>query len=225
VIPTHAKSLEAGFGDGASASDCPNPLLWGISDGCPYGMGVRHSLIHDTPGASPRWRREIVEAPAVSLSGSYVRELGQAWVPAEAALGTDPKRPRRRGPQRPGPRGVAQSREWDGGVGVSRHSCPISPWTRSHPTGNAAQHGPRFVRSETQNLHRLSLEYAAMRFTAHNIRFPNSECTVPGEPILADIPQAVAIRRTLDIAFAGRVSGKSLVDLGCLEGGWTVEFA
>lgn len=62
-------------------------------------------------------------------------------------------------------------------------------------------------------------------FTAHNIRFPNGECTIPGEPILAEIPQALAIRRTLDIAFAGRVSGKSLVDLGCLEGGWTVEFA
>ena len=62
-------------------------------------------------------------------------------------------------------------------------------------------------------------------FTAHNIRFPSGHCTIPGEPILAEIPQALAVRRTLDVAFAGRVSGKSLVDLGCLEGGWTVEFA
>jgi len=36
---------------------------------------------------------------------------------------------------------------------------------------------------------------------------------------------ATALRRSLDVAFGGQVSGKTLVDLGCCEGGWTVEFA
>lgn len=62
-------------------------------------------------------------------------------------------------------------------------------------------------------------------FTAHNIRLPGGEETFPGAPPIADRPQAVALLRTLDIAFDGRVEGRSIVDLGCLEGGWTVEFA
>jgi SAM-dependent methyltransferase len=62
-------------------------------------------------------------------------------------------------------------------------------------------------------------------FTAHNIRFPNGECTIPGAPIWPEGDQVEAVLRTLNIAFAGQVSGKTLVDLGCLEGGWTAEFA
>lgn len=62
-------------------------------------------------------------------------------------------------------------------------------------------------------------------FTSHNVLLPGGECTIPGTPLLADGPYVRSILRTLDIAFAGDVAGKSIVDLGCLEGGWTVEFA
>ena len=62
-------------------------------------------------------------------------------------------------------------------------------------------------------------------FTAHNILLPSGKRTIPGEDLLADGPLVRSVLRTLDTAFAGDVAGKSIVDIGCLEGGWTVEFA
>jgi len=62
-------------------------------------------------------------------------------------------------------------------------------------------------------------------FTAHNIVLPSGEQTFPGNLAIADLPQATALLRTLDVAFSGQFEGKAIADLGCLEGGWTVEFA
>jgi SAM-dependent methyltransferase len=63
-------------------------------------------------------------------------------------------------------------------------------------------------------------------FTAHNIELPNLGPTIPGQPLLADSPLVRSALRSLEIAFASDgLAGKSIVDLGCLEGGYTVEFA
>jgi len=48
---------------------------------------------------------------------------------------------------------------------------------------------------------------------------------MPGHPIMTDGPYTRSILRTLNVAFDGNLGGKAIVDLGCLEGGFTVEFA
>lgn len=63
-------------------------------------------------------------------------------------------------------------------------------------------------------------------FTAHNIELPGGTRTRPGAPLTAAEPVTRAVMRTLDIFFPGPDrKGTSLIDLGCLEGGYTVEFA
>jgi SAM-dependent methyltransferase len=63
------------------------------------------------------------------------------------------------------------------------------------------------------------------RFTAHNIELPGGKRTIPKHSLLADTPLVRSVLRTLHVAFGGDLAGKTIVDLGCLEGGWTVEFA
>ncbi len=70
------------------------------------------------------------------------------------------------------------------------------------------------------------MESELIPFTAHNIQLPDGTLTRPGVPTTAQEPVTRAVLRTLDIFFppAARTQA-SIVDLGCLEGGYTVEFA
>jgi SAM-dependent methyltransferase len=63
-------------------------------------------------------------------------------------------------------------------------------------------------------------------FTAHNIELPDGTRTCPGVPVTAEEPVTGAVLRTLDTFFppSGR-RRTTVIDLGCLEGGYTVEFA
>ncbi|MHB1527730.1 MAG: class I SAM-dependent methyltransferase [Candidatus Dormibacteria bacterium] len=63
-------------------------------------------------------------------------------------------------------------------------------------------------------------------FTAHNIRLGDGSCTRPNAPLTADEPVTRAVMRTLDLLFpSAQRRGTTVVDLGCLEGGYAVEFA
>jgi len=63
-------------------------------------------------------------------------------------------------------------------------------------------------------------------FTSHNIRLDDGSYTKPeaGQSMDAH-PWFLAAKRVLDAAFPGEKSHLSIADLGCLEGGYTVEFA
>jgi 2-polyprenyl-3-methyl-5-hydroxy-6-metoxy-1,4-benzoquinol methylase len=65
----------------------------------------------------------------------------------------------------------------------------------------------------------------AAGFTAHNIRLDDGSETRPGTGLLADGPWCLAAKRLLNMLFPEGVAGKRIVDLGCLEGGYAVEFA
>jgi SAM-dependent methyltransferase len=62
-------------------------------------------------------------------------------------------------------------------------------------------------------------------FTAHNIRLDDGSETRPGTGLIADGPWCLATKRLLNVLFPEGVAGKRIVDLGCLEGGYAVEFA
>jgi SAM-dependent methyltransferase len=65
-----------------------------------------------------------------------------------------------------------------------------------------------------------------MHFTAHNVRLDDGSYTKPDEGLSLDVhPWFLAAKRVLDATFPGEKSGRSIADLGCLEGGYTVEFA
>ena len=59
-------------------------------------------------------------------------------------------------------------------------------------------------------------------FTAHNIRLPDGTETLPGVPLTADTGICQAALRDLNLALP---VGGSVADVGCLEGGYAVEFA
>lgn len=63
-------------------------------------------------------------------------------------------------------------------------------------------------------------------FSAHNIRLDDGTLTKPElpHPISAE-PWLVSAKRVLATAFPGDKSRHSVLDLGCLEGGYSVEFA
>jgi hypothetical protein len=64
------------------------------------------------------------------------------------------------------------------------------------------------------------------KFTAHNIRLDDGTLTKPDEGFTMDsYPWFVSTRRILNTVFPGDKSHIRLVDLGCLEGGYAVEFA
>jgi len=63
-------------------------------------------------------------------------------------------------------------------------------------------------------------------FTHHNIRLDDGTLTKPEIGfLLSDSPWFLAAKRIIEFAFRGDIAGKRIVDLGCLEGGYTVEFA
>jgi SAM-dependent methyltransferase len=65
-----------------------------------------------------------------------------------------------------------------------------------------------------------------MPFTSHNIRLADGSYTVSSDKsVLADAEWLRAAIRTLKLIFPNGLEGKTIVDLGCLEGGYTLEFA
>lgn len=63
-------------------------------------------------------------------------------------------------------------------------------------------------------------------FTAHNIRLDDGTFTKPEAGDSIDVhPWFLGAKRVLDAAFPGDKSHLRIADLGCLEGGYTVEFA
>jgi 2-polyprenyl-3-methyl-5-hydroxy-6-metoxy-1,4-benzoquinol methylase len=65
----------------------------------------------------------------------------------------------------------------------------------------------------------------AANFTAHNIELPGGNWTIgANEPVLADFSQTKAVVRFLKSQFPDP-KNTQVVDLGCLEGGYAVEFA
>ncbi len=66
----------------------------------------------------------------------------------------------------------------------------------------------------------------AVEFTAHNIRLDDGTLTMPGKArAMSAYPWFLSTRRILETTFPGDKSGLRLADLGCLEGGYAVEFA
>lgn len=65
-----------------------------------------------------------------------------------------------------------------------------------------------------------------IEFTAHNIRLDNGTLTKPEMGDAMDAyPWFVSARRVLETVFPGDKSRVRLADVGCLEGGYAVEFA
>jgi 2-polyprenyl-3-methyl-5-hydroxy-6-metoxy-1,4-benzoquinol methylase len=63
-------------------------------------------------------------------------------------------------------------------------------------------------------------------FTSHNIRLDDGTYTKPDAGFSMDVhPWFLAAKRMLDATFPGDKSQLRIADLGCLEGGYTVEFA
>ena len=63
-------------------------------------------------------------------------------------------------------------------------------------------------------------------FTAHNIRLDDGSFTMPEQAWqMEDLPLLKFTKQFLHAVFPGGFAGKRIVDLGCLEGGYTVEFA
>jgi SAM-dependent methyltransferase len=63
-------------------------------------------------------------------------------------------------------------------------------------------------------------------FTSHNIRLDDGSFTKPDVGYSMDVhPWFLAAKRMLDAAFPGDKRQVRIADLGCLEGGYTVEFA
>lgn len=63
-------------------------------------------------------------------------------------------------------------------------------------------------------------------FTAHNVRLPDGTATFPDAGIfLIDNSWFHAARNVVRLLYGDNTRGKSIADLGCLEGGYTVAFA
>jgi SAM-dependent methyltransferase len=66
----------------------------------------------------------------------------------------------------------------------------------------------------------------ANTFTAHNIRLDDGSLTKPELPYqMDDLPLLKFTKRFLHMVFPDGAAGRRVVDLGCLEGGYTVELA
>ena len=64
------------------------------------------------------------------------------------------------------------------------------------------------------------------QFVARNILFDDGTVTMPGRPtLLVDEPRCQATMRLLRALWGADLAGSIIIDLGCLEGGYSVEFA
>lgn len=64
-----------------------------------------------------------------------------------------------------------------------------------------------------------------MTFSAHNIQFPNGVATMPDlDWYIADHPWLKSMKRLMRTLYPNP-KGRRIVDLGCLEGGYTLELA
>lgn len=64
-----------------------------------------------------------------------------------------------------------------------------------------------------------------MAFTAHNIVLPDGTQTLPSAVVVEDDGRFQAPVRLLKLVFPDGLRGKSIADLGCLEGGYAAGFA
>jgi SAM-dependent methyltransferase len=65
-----------------------------------------------------------------------------------------------------------------------------------------------------------------IEFTAHNIRLDDGSLTKPDFPFtMENYPWFISTRRILNTVFPGDRRNVRIADLGCLEGGYSVEFA
>ena len=65
-----------------------------------------------------------------------------------------------------------------------------------------------------------------VEFTAHNIRLDDGTFTRPDSTMsMVEYPWFISARRVLETVFPGDKSQLRLADVGCLEGGYAVEFA
>ena len=63
-------------------------------------------------------------------------------------------------------------------------------------------------------------------FTAHNVLLPDGTRTIPAQKwLVAESPWYLSAERTLSLVYGRHIQEKSIVDLGCMEGGYSVEFA
>ena len=62
-------------------------------------------------------------------------------------------------------------------------------------------------------------------FTGHNIRLDDGTFTKPDQIAIHNHPWFLSAQRLLEIIFPGDKSHYRIADLGCLEGGYSVEFA
>src|ERR1700704_4032329 len=74
---------------------------------------------------------------------------------------------------------------------------------------------------------RLDLEFIDdIQFTYHNIRLDDGTFTKPGfTHSMVDYPWFISARGVLETMFPGDKTQLRLADVGCLEGGYAVEFA
>jgi SAM-dependent methyltransferase len=64
------------------------------------------------------------------------------------------------------------------------------------------------------------------QLSAHEVGLDNQAFTRPARPIdAAQHKKFRSAKRALSLAFGGRMTGRRIVDLGCLGGGYTAEFA
>lgn len=72
----------------------------------------------------------------------------------------------------------------------------------------------------------MTVKKEAFEFTAHNIRLDDGTFTKPeSTESIAEHPWFVSARGVLDTVFPGDKSKIRVADVGCLEGGYAVEFA
>jgi 2-polyprenyl-3-methyl-5-hydroxy-6-metoxy-1,4-benzoquinol methylase len=65
-----------------------------------------------------------------------------------------------------------------------------------------------------------------VEFTAHNIRLDDGTCTKPDVwYTMEEYPWFISAQKILELTFPGDKRQLRIADLGCLEGGYTVEFA
>lgn len=62
-------------------------------------------------------------------------------------------------------------------------------------------------------------------FTAHNVRLDDGTFTFPQAAPIDTMGDYVAVKKLLPLLFPEGWQGRSIVDLGCLEGGYATEFA